>query len=213
MVPFKYIIADNRSKPLASAVLENSPDSPILQLQILDGDIQNLMKQKNVLLIGFNDGTPILMGRILDQKDTTLMLEPEAALGENARQNLRVSVRFNSFIYPVTGLWHGRFPIVSHDLSCSGLAFFCKHSLLFGEVDEIVIPITRYPLLVHAKIIGMRPSNFKTSLYAAEFVDLVSDMETMIRGAVFGLQILNKENDDFFLPNNPCEMNLPYYKK
>jgi len=80
----------------------------------------------------------------------------------------------------------------------SGIAFFCKHSLSFGEVDEIVIPITKYPLLVRAKIIGMRLSDFKTPLYAAEFVDLVSDMETMIRGAVFGLQILNRENDDLY---------------
>lgn len=194
MTPHKYIIADSQSKPLARAILESAVDAPALQVQVLDGGIKNVLEHEIVQLIGLSDGAPALAGRILRQKGQSLILEPVAALGESVRQNLRVPVRFDSFIYPVSGSWQGRFPVVCHDLSCGGIAFFCEHTFPAGEVVELVIPITEQPLLVRAKILRTRPSNSDTPLYAAEFVELVHGMESMLREAVFGRQIRNRDD-------------------
>lgn len=189
----KYIITDSQNNPLARAILESSPDAPTLQVHILDGGISNVLEHEVVRLIGLSDGTPALAGRILRQREDSLLLEPIAALGESVRQNLRVPIRCESFIYPVTGAWKGRLPILIHDLSCGGVAFFCESPLQAGEIVEVVIPITENPLLVQTKILRTRPSNSNTPLYAAEFVDLVHGVESMIREAVFSLQLSNRK--------------------
>lgn len=194
MSPYEYIIADSQSNPLAHALLETPADAPELKIRVLDGEIQNVLEHEIVQLVGISADTPALAGRILRQEGDSLVLEPGANLGESVRQNLRVPVRFDSFIYPVSGVWEGRFPIVCHDLSCGGIAFFCNHTLQPGEVVELVIPITEQPLLVRTKILRTRPSNSNIPLYAAEFVNLVRGMESMLREAVFGRQILNRDN-------------------
>lgn len=193
MAPLKYIIADSQSNPLARAILESTPDAPTLRIKVLDGGVKNVLEHEVVQLIGLSDGAPALTGRLLHREGDSLQLEPLAALGDKVRQNLRVPVRFDSFVYPVTGSWKGRFPITCHDLSCGGIAFFCEHTFQAGEVVELVIPITEQPLLVKSKILRTRPSNSEIPLYASEFVELVHGMESMLREAVFGRQILNRD--------------------
>ena len=94
-----------------------------------------------------------------------------------------------SFLYPISGAWQGRRKILSHDLSCGGIAFFTNQPLEKGEIVEVVIPVTSQPLLVRAHILRRRTSLEGTLLYAAAFDRLTPGEEAMIREAVFSLQI------------------------
>ena len=141
----------------------------------------------------------IATGRRADRL-ATLRAEIEAAGGrcttlafdvrseEEVRRNLRMPVRFESFLYPVSGRWHGRMPVLSNDLSCGGAAFFCARKLEVDEVAEIVIPVTAEPLVLRVKILRERPSPEPIPLYSAGFVDMLREEENMICEAVFNLQ-------------------------
>ena len=141
----------------------------------------------------------IATGRRADRL-ATLRAEIEAAGGrcttlafdvrseEEVRRNLRMPVRFESFLYPVSGRWRGRMPVLSNDLSCGGAAFFCARKLEVDEVAEIVIPVTAEPLVLRVKILRERPSPDPIPLYAAEFVDMLREEENMVCEAVFSLQ-------------------------
>ena len=107
--------------------------------------------------------------------------------------NLRVPVQFKSFIYPLTGRWKGRREVESNDLSCGGVAFFTNHGLQIGEQVEIVVPVTSEPLVVRCELLRLRPTERSESMmYAAKFVELCDDEETMLREAVFNLQLTGR---------------------
>ena len=78
--------------------------------------------------------------------------------------------------------------VLSNDLSCGGVAFFCARKLKVDEVAEIVIPVTAEPLVLRVKILRERPSPEPIPLYAAEFVDMLREEENMVCEAVFSLQ-------------------------
>lgn len=189
---FRYMISDSRNEPLCRAILETLPDAKIWRIQVLDDGMERILEHEIVNLIAMNEDNPDMTGRILGRHGPdTLTLEPVNLLDDNVRQNLRVPVRFDSFIYPISGTWTGRLPIISHDLSCGGLAFFCNFQLRIAEVVEVVIPITSQPVLLHARILRLRPSNSNVALYSTKFVDLIQDQEVLVREAVFSQQIHN----------------------
>ena len=90
-----------------------------------------------------------------------------------------------------SGRWKGRRNIVSNDLSCGGVAFFTDHSLQVGEQLELVIPVTSQPLVVRCQVLRMRPTEDAAVpiMYAAKFVELCNDEETLLRESVFNLQL------------------------
>ena len=189
---YRYMISDSRNEPLARAVLETPPDSAVWQLQVLDGDLNQVLEHEIVNLIAMDADHPDMTGRILSTDHiSSIRIEPVDLLGESLRQNLRVPVRFDSFIYPVSGSWTGRIPIICHDLSCGGIAFFCNFQLRIAETVEVVIPITSQPVILRALILRLRPSNSNIPLYSAKFVDMIHDEEVIVREAVFSQQITN----------------------
>lgn len=117
-----------------------------------------------------------------------LWVEAVRDLGSKVRENLRIPVSFQSFIY----LEKGRLPIESYDLSCGGIAFFCDGQLKEGQQMEVVIPVTSQPLVLRMKILRQRPSPRPQPLYAAEFLDLLREEENMVREAVFSIQLQRK---------------------
>ena len=125
----------------------------------------------------------------MDRRGNVVSIQSVRELGEDVRRNLRMPVRFESYLYPRSDAWKGRIPVLSNDLSCGGVAFFCAHKLEPGERNQIVIPVTSQPLLVDIKILRERPSPEPIPLYAAAFTDLIHDQETMIREAVFSIQL------------------------
>lgn len=123
------MITDSRSNPLSRGILENSPSEGIWYVRVLDGGMARVREHKIVQLIGMADELPGMTGSIVGSHgDDVLIVEHIRSLGIEARQNLRVPVRFDSFLYPVSGSWKGRRAIVSQDLSCGGIAFFLQPS-------------------------------------------------------------------------------------
>ena len=57
---------------------------------------------------------------------------------------------------------------------------------------EVVIPVTSQPLVLRMKILRQRSSSRKEPLYAAQFVDLLREEESMVREAVFSIQLQKK---------------------
>lgn len=189
---YRYMLCDSQNEPLAPASLETPPQSKVWRLRLAEADLPRVLEHEVLNLISAETDCPDVVGRLLSSNHVDAVeLEPLSEAGASLRQNLWVPVRFDSFIYPVSGPWTGRVPIISHDLSCGGLAFFCNFPLNIAEVVEVVIPITSQPVLLQARILRLRPSNSNIPLYAAAFVDLIHDQEVILQEAVFSQQLAN----------------------
>ena len=189
----KYIIVDSQGNALAHGVGGQVPGSRVWSLQVDEKAADRVMEQAQVALMGKSESTPGMEARVLRREKNEIYLEPIRPLSEDARLNLRVPVRFSSYLYPISGGWKGREPIVSRDLSCGGVAFCCARGLETGEIVEVVVPVTAQPLVVRLKILRAQPAQDGEFFYAGCFVELVREEENMIREAVFSLQIRNNE--------------------
>lgn len=185
-----YLILDSQGTPLANAVLESPPNSEVLQIRILNDKVEAVAAHREIQLIGMDDSTPNRVGVIIRQRDDKMVIQPTAALGPNARENLRILTDFESVIYPVTGRWKGQRRIKAKDLSCGGIAFWSEKPLEEREIVEMVLPVTDSPLIVKTQVLRqLADDTSELPLYASKFVDLIQDEETLIRKAVFCIQI------------------------
>ena len=185
-----YLILDSKSTPLANAVLESPPNSEVLQIRILGGKEDKVAEHREIQLIGMDDSTPNRVGVIIRQRDDKMVIQPTAALGPNARENLRIFTDFESVMYPVTGRWKGQRTLKAKDLSCGGIAFWADRALEDREIVDMVLPVTDAPLIVKTQILRELPDDTtEQPLYASKFVDLIQDEEALIRKAVFSIQI------------------------
>ena len=185
-----YLILDSKSTPRANAVLESPPNSEVLQIRILGGKEDKVAEHREIQLIGMDDSTPNRVGVIIRQRDDKMVIQPTAALGPNARENLRIFTDFESVMYPVTGRWKGQRTLKAKDLSCGGIAFWADRALEDREIVEMVLPVTDAPLIVKTQILRELPDDTtEQPLYASKFVDLIQDEEALIRKAVFSIQI------------------------
>ena len=186
-----YLMLDSRNNPIARGRIQGKTDGPFWQIQVEDGKIDEILEHKKLKLLSIMDTGPSYEGIIVRSRNDMIQLEVTKltpATGD-MRKNLRVVVRFKSFIYPVSGAWRGRRVVESNDLSCGGIAFFTDQSLQMGEQLEVVIPVTSQPLVVRCELLRMRPTERSDILYAAKFVGLCNDEETLLREAVFNLQL------------------------
>lgn len=186
-----YLMLDSKNNPIARGRVQGKTDGPFWQIQVEDGKIDEILEHKKLKLLSIMDTGPSYEGVIVRSRNDMIQLEVTKltpAAGD-MRKNLRVIVQFNSFIYPVSGAWRGRRIVQSNDLSCGGIAFFTDHSLQIGEQLEVVIPVTSQPLVVRCELLRMRPTERADILYAAKFVGLCNDEETLLREAVFNLQL------------------------
>ena len=185
-----YLILDSQGVPLANAVLESPPNSEVLQIRILGGKEEAVAAHREIQMIGMDDSTPNQVGVIIRHRDDKMVIQPTAALGPNARENLRIVTDFSSVMYPVTGRWKGQRPLRAKDLSCGGIAFWSSLPLDEREIVEMVLPVTDSPLVVKTQILReLEDETSSEPLYASKFVDLIQDEETLIRKAVFSIQI------------------------
>lgn len=185
----RYLLLDSRNVPLAYGRLEKPPRANCFQMRVLDGKVREVLHHEVVQAVSVSEDGSGLLGRILQRDGDSLVLERLRDLGDAGRQNLRMPVSFQSFLYPVTGDWKGRCAVESLDLSCGGVAFFCSQELQQGELAEIVIPITSSPLVVTCEILRRRPEIREVPLYQAKFVNLCHGEEMLIREAVFSVQL------------------------
>ena len=186
-----YLLLDSKGNAIARGRIQGRTDGPFWQIQVEDGRIDEILKHKKLKLLSITDAGPSYEGTIVRSRNDMIQLEVArlAPAEGDMRKNLRVAVHFKSFIYPVTGRWRGRREVESNDLSAGGIAFFTDHSLQVGEQLEIVVPVTSEPLVVRCQLLRMRPTERTAILYAAKFVDLCGDEETLLRESVFNLQL------------------------
>ena len=187
-----YLMLDSKGTPIARGRVQGGTGGQYWQIQVEDGKIDEILAHKKLKLLSVLDTGPSYEGVIVRSRNDMIQLEVRktAASGNDMRKNLRVPVRVNSFIYPVDGNWAGRRDVETNDLSCGGVAFFYRGELAIGETFEIVIPVTSEPLVVQGEILRSRAGDpGGPVMYAAKFVDLCNDEETLLREAVFNLQL------------------------
>ena len=171
-------------------MLESPPKAEILQIRVLNDKVEAVAAHREIQLIGMDDFTPNRVGVIIRQKDDKMVIQPTAALGPNARENLRILTTFSSVMYPVSGRWKGQKNVKGKDLSCGGVAFWADRPLEEREIVELVLSVTDSPLLVKTQVIRrLQDDTSEQPLYASKFVDLIQDEEALIRKAVFSIQI------------------------
>lgn len=190
----QYLLLDSAGDPVAKGILESPPGWEVLQCRVLENKISEVLDHELLQLVSISESAPNLLGRIDGHRGDVLTLTKLKALGPEARRNLRIPVAFSSFLYPLTGKWKGRRKIESIDLSCGGVAFFCEEPLELEEVMEVVIPITVEPLILQGKLLRRwEIPPHKEPAYAVKFVHTCHDEEVLLREAVFGIQLENRD--------------------
>lgn len=186
-----YLMLDSKGNPIARGRVQGKTDGPYWQIQVEDGKIDEILEHKKLKLLSIMDTGPSYEGIIVRSRHDMIQLEVTKLAPDTGdmRKNLRVVVHFKSFIYPLSGKWTGRREVESNDLSAGGIAFFTDYSLQVGERLEVVIPVTSQPLVLQCELLRMRPTERKSILYAAKFIDLCNDEETQLRESVFNLQL------------------------
>ena len=189
MVERIYLLTNQEDKVVAKANLSSPLDLQTVQFEVLSERGEGLQVGQTLRFIGNNEGDPDFAGEIQSRKEKRIVVRSTAPLDKSARKNLRVDVDFNGLLYPVSGAWKGQRTIRGIDLSCGGVAFYCTQKLQVGEVAEIVLPMTTNPLLLKVQIMRIREANGPLILYAGRFVDMIHDEETLVRRAVFDVQL------------------------
>lgn len=187
-----YLLLDSVNNPLARGQLEGPSSGQILQLLVLDNDVEKVASHEVIVLMSMGTNEPPLQCRIVRQRGDRVALEKIASLDPDLRRNLRVPIKFDTFIYPVTGRWRGRRAVQSIDLSCGGVAFYGDDGLEVGEKLELVIPVTEQPVILRCQILRRQELRNDKLLYAVKFVDMCEDEEVTVREAVFSIQLENR---------------------
>lgn len=189
MIERIYLLSNQEDKALAKASLISPLDLQTVQFEVLTERGEGLQVGQTLRFIGHNEGDPDFVGEIQTRKENRIVVRSTAPLDKSARKNLRVDVDFNSLLYPISGDWKGQRMIRGIDLSCGGVAFYCAQTLQVGEVVEMVLPMTTNPLLLKVQIMRIREATGPLGLYAGRFVDMIHDEETLVRRAVFDIQL------------------------
>ncbi len=185
-----FVLLDTQDHVLAHGNLVGPSNGATFQVQVLDDQIERVLEHEIIQMLSIANSVPPLLGRISSHRRDMIVLEKLQTLAGDIRQKLRIPVRFDSFIYPLTGRWKGRRTVTSKDLSCGGVAFYCEDSLQIGEELEIVIPITSSPVILRCKILRYWPATEEEpDLYASKFVNMCNDEEMIVQTTVFSVQI------------------------
>ena len=187
-----YLLLDSVNHPLARGRMEGPANGETLQMLVLDNDVEKVVCHEVIVLMSMSGNEPPLQCRIVRQRGDRVALEKIASLDPDLRRNLRVPIKFDTFIYPITGRWRGRRAVQSIDLSCGGVAFYGDGGLEIGEKLEMVIPVTEEPVVLRCQILRRQELRNDKMLYAIKFVEMCEDEEVMVRKAVFNIQLQNE---------------------
>lgn len=184
-----YLLLDSVNNPLARGKMEGPAGDTIFQMLVLDNDVEKVARHEVIVLMSMSGNEPPLQCRIVRQRGDRVALEKIASLDPDLRRNLRVPIKFDTFIYPITGRWRGRRAVQSIDLSCGGVAFYGDEGLEVEEKLEMVIPVTEEPVILRCQILRKQALRNDKLLYAVKFVDMCEDEEVTVREAVFSIQL------------------------
>lgn len=192
-----YLVMDEQNNPLGRVVLEGLPNNPkALQFRLLEEDSDDAEAAAeaveaagtvHLLSMGSND-LPIQCKVVRRRKERVIM-EKIATLDSEVRRNLRVPLKFKSFFYPVTGRWKGRRAVEYLNLSCGGAAFYCDAQIGEKEQIELVVPTDINPVLLKCEVLRAWEEEDGRQAYACKFINTCEDEETIVREAVFTIQL------------------------
>lgn len=186
----KCLILTSRGEPIAEGVMGNVEGGQ-LSVKVLNDEVDLVMTHDILQIVGMGEKSVSQQCVIEEQRGNYVMLRVLSDLDTKLRRNIRISTRFDSFLYPVSGKWTGRRKLTSVDISCGGLAFYSTDEIEERERVEVVIPVTSSPLLLHMEILSKQDLKNDRAFYKAKFVDMHHDQECMVREAVFSIQLEN----------------------
>ena len=183
------LLDSTTSRVLARGNMEGPPDGRNIQINIFEGNPLDVVNADNVQIIPADESQPPKLGHVIQRKGEMLVMEPLRELvGNEIRENLRMPVDFETYLYPTDGR-EGRWTARANDLSCGGISFYSDGQFYVEEQVQVVIPITRTaPLLLTCQVLRQKDENGST-FYAAKFLDILNEQESMIREAVFNVQL------------------------
>lgn len=192
-----YLVMDSQGHPLGQAMLESPPDlTHAMQFRLLEDDPDDaeiaaaeLHKAGRVRLLSMGSSDLPIECQVLRHRRERVVMEKLATLDSEVRRNLRVSLQFNSFFFPVTGHWKGRRRAEFLNISCGGVAFHSDADLHIGERIEMVVPTMVNPVLLKCEILRTNDEPDGRKFYAGKFVNTCDDEETIVREAVFNIQL------------------------
>lgn len=192
-----YLIVDTQNHALANGTLVTAPDAVPMRLNIQDNKVDNVMAHEVITLFSVSSEELPIQCRILRQRGDAVYVEKIATLDPEVRRNLRVPVKFDTFLYALPGSpWTGRRSAQSIDLSCGGIAFYADFQLEMHEQMEIVIVPTEEPVILRCEILRKQELQNGRFMYATKFVDMCEDEEVVVREAVFSLQLQGRDAQD-----------------
>lgn len=189
-----YLILDSQNNALANGELASPPGTSPMRLNIQDNKVDDVMDHEVVILFSASSQELPIQCRILRQRGDTVLMEKIATLDPEIRRNLRVPVKFDTFLYPLPeSSWTGRRSAQSIDLSCGGIAFYTDCTLEPHEQLEVVVTPTEEPVILHCEVLKKQELQSGRFMYATKFVDMCEDEEVVVREAVFSLQLQNRD--------------------
>src|SRR5574344_630301 len=103
---YECIISDSQNNPLASAILESKPSDAVWNIRILGDDFSTVTEHEILGIISLSDRVPTVAAEILSFTPPDLIrVSPSTKLDTSVRRDLRISVRFDSFLYSATDRW------------------------------------------------------------------------------------------------------------
>lgn len=192
-----YLILDSQNHALASGEMASPPGASPIRLNVLNNQVDDVMRHEVITLFSSSTKEPPIQCRILRQRGDTVVVEKIAVLDPEVRRNLRVPVKFHSFLYALpASSWKGRAPVQSVDLSCGGIAFYADCQLELHEQAEIVVTPTEEPVILRCEVLRKQELQNGRFLYATKFVDMCEDEEVVVREAVFSLQLQSRDRQN-----------------
>ncbi|MCI9608615.1 MAG: PilZ domain-containing protein [Oscillibacter sp.] len=192
-----YLILDTQNHALANGELATAPGASPMRLNIHGNKVDDVMAHEVITLFSASSEELPIQCRILRQRGDAVLLEKIATLDPEVRRNLRVPVKFDTFLYALpASAWTGRREAQSIDLSCGGIAFYADCQLELHEQMEIVVTPTEEPVILRCEILRKQELQNGRYLYATKFVDMCEDEEVVVREAVFSLQLQSRGIQD-----------------
>lgn len=192
-----YLILDTQNHALANGELATAPGASPMRLNIHGHKVDDVMAHEVITLFSASSEELPIQCRILRQRGDAVLLEKIATLDPEVRRNLRVPVKFDTFLYALpSSAWTGRRRAQSIDLSCGGIAFYADCQLELHEQMEIVVTPTEEPVILRCEILRKQELQNNRYLYATKFVDMCEDEEVVVREAVFSLQLQSRDAQD-----------------
>ena len=170
----KFVFLDDNHQTLASAVLlgQQGQNKTFLLTYAPNCDLQKLTSL-NVMSV---NSTEFMAwhGRVQQIRGDKVDFIAEERIDSRLRRKLRIQMPFRTYLYPMHG--HStRLPIISKDISCGGMAFYCASPLKDGTKYDLPLPCTEPPIIVRLEV--MRTIAKEKNLLSAVSLEYISRRE------------------------------------